>query len=159
MQVGGTSEVVDVKSEQVQVQTYSAERSADFATSQVQNLPISNRSFTALTALSPGVSGGNRLGGGGFNNIMMEGISAVDTGNGGILLQMNVGSIAEVKVLVSNYQAEANSCEFTCSHATFFRNVWLLDGPAAHLEDAIQYLIYQITKEGKGRTHLCYIVL
>ena len=37
---------------------------------------------------------------------MMDGISTMDTGNNGILLQMNVESIAEVKVLTSSYQAE-----------------------------------------------------
>ena len=37
---------------------------------------------------------------------MMDGISTMDTGNNGSLLQMNVESIAEVKVLTSSYQAE-----------------------------------------------------
>ena len=40
------------------------------------------------------------------NNIMMDGISAMDTGNNGQMLQMNIESIAEVKVLTSGYQAE-----------------------------------------------------
>src|SRR5439155_2293281 len=57
-------------------------------------------------SLAPGVSGTTRLGGGGGNNIMMDGVSAVDTGSNSILLQMNVESIAEVKVLTSGYQAE-----------------------------------------------------
>ena len=70
------------------------------------NLPIANRSFTALSSLAPGVSGNNRIGGGGGNNIMIDGVSAVDTGSNSILLQMNVESIAEVKVLTSGYQAE-----------------------------------------------------
>ena len=40
-------------------------------------------------------------------NIMMDGVSAMDTGsNGAPILQMNVESIAEVKVLTSSYQAE-----------------------------------------------------
>ena len=37
---------------------------------------------------------------------MMDGVSTMDTGSNSPLLQMNVESIAEVKVLVSNYQAE-----------------------------------------------------
>src|SRR5260370_14321468 len=37
---------------------------------------------------------------------MKDGVSTMDTGNNGILLQMNVESIAEVKVLVSTYEAE-----------------------------------------------------
>jgi hypothetical protein len=47
-----------------------------------------------------------RLGGGGQNNIMMDGVSTMDTGNNGQMLQMNVEAIAEVKVLTSGYQAE-----------------------------------------------------
>ena len=37
---------------------------------------------------------------------MMDGVSVMDTGSNRPLLQMNVESIAEVKVLISNYQAE-----------------------------------------------------
>ena len=37
---------------------------------------------------------------------MMDGVSTMDTGSNSVLLQMTVESIAEVKVLVSNYQAE-----------------------------------------------------
>jgi len=37
---------------------------------------------------------------------MMDGVSTMDTGNNGQTLQMNVESIAEVKVLTSGYQAE-----------------------------------------------------
>ena len=66
-----------------------------------------------LAALAPGVTGTNptRVGdrsstGGNNSNIMMDGVSTMDTGSNSVLLQMNVESIAEVKVLVSNYQAE-----------------------------------------------------
>ena len=106
IEVGGLAETVQVTSEVALVQTQSGERSFTVNTDAVQNLPIANRSFTALTSLAPGVSGNNRIGGGGGNNIMMDGVSAVDTGSNAILLQMNVESIAEVKVLVSGYQAE-----------------------------------------------------
>ena len=51
-------------------------------------------------------AGGTRLGGGGQNNIMMDGISAMDTGNNGQMLNLNIESIAEVKVLTQGYQAE-----------------------------------------------------
>ena len=51
-------------------------------------------------------AGGTRLGGAGQNNIMMDGISAMDTGNNGQMLNMNVDSIGEVKILTQGYQAE-----------------------------------------------------
>ena len=65
-----------------------------------------------MTAFVPGVvptgasAGGTRLGGAGQNNIMMDGISAMDTGNNGQMLNMNVDSIGEVKILTQGYQAE-----------------------------------------------------
>jgi hypothetical protein len=113
LEPGGASETVNVTSEAPLIQASSGERS--FAVSQVQiaNLPVPHlSSFTAYTSLTPGVvdggasAGGTRLGGAGQNNIMMDGISAMDTGNNGQMLQMNVESIAEVKVLTQGYQAE-----------------------------------------------------
>src|SRR5262245_35083479 len=110
IEVGGKAETVTVESELPLLQTQSAERSFTVATESVQNFPISNRSFVQLATMAPGVAGtGNnpaRLGGGGQNNIMMDGVSTIDTGSNAVLLQMNVESIAEVRVLTSNYQAE-----------------------------------------------------
>ena len=113
IEVGGLSESVSVQAESPMVQTQSGERSFTVTTNAVENLPISNRSFVQLASLAPGVTGTNpsRVGdrsstGGNNSNIMMDGVSTMDTGSNSVLLQMNVESIAEVKVLVSNYQAE-----------------------------------------------------
>src|SRR5262245_52691557 len=113
IELGGLTETVTVQSEAPLVQTQSGERSFAVTTKQVENLPIANRSFVQLAALAPGVTGTNptRIGdrsstGGNNSNIMMDGVSTMDTGSNSVLLQMNVESIAEVKVLVSNYQAE-----------------------------------------------------
>jgi hypothetical protein len=110
IELGVVEDTVTVQSEMPLVQTQSAERSFTVATESVQNLPISNRSFVQLATLTPGVAGTGtnpaRLGGGGSNNIMMDGISTIDTGSNAVLLQMNVESIAEVRVLASSYQAE-----------------------------------------------------
>jgi hypothetical protein len=107
LQVGGLNETIAVRAEAPLVQAQSGERSFTVTTDAVQNLPISaNRNFALLTQLTPGVVGTERLGGGGQNNIMMDGVSTMDTGNNGQMLQMNVESIAEVKVLTSGYQAE-----------------------------------------------------
>ena len=54
IEIGGTSEVVDVKGESPMIQAASGERSFTIQTEAVTNLPISNRSFTALASLSPG---------------------------------------------------------------------------------------------------------
>jgi len=113
IELGGLTESVSVKAEAPLVQTQSGERSFTVTTEAVENLPISNRSFVQLASLAPGVTGTNptRVGdrsstGGNNSNIMMDGVSTMDTGSNSVLLQMNVESIAEVKVLVSNYQAE-----------------------------------------------------
>jgi hypothetical protein len=109
--VGGTMEVVDVKAEATLVQSASAERSFTIATDAVTNLPIVGRAFTSLAALAPGVTGTSRIGdrsstGGGDTNIQMDGVSTMDTGSNRAIIDLNVESIAEVKVLVSSYQAE-----------------------------------------------------
>jgi hypothetical protein len=107
LSLGGRSEVVEVKAEAPVIQAASGERSFVVQQTTVENIPLpAGRNFAALATLVPGVVGTTRQGGGGFNNIMMDGVSTMDTGNNGQLLQMNVESIAEVKVLTSGYQAE-----------------------------------------------------
>ncbi len=106
LEAGGQTETVQVTAEAPLIQAQSGERSAVVDTLQVQNLPLSSRNFASLVALTPGVSGTTRLGGGGQNNVMMDGISAMDTGNNGQILQLNIDAIQEVKVLTSGYQAE-----------------------------------------------------
>jgi hypothetical protein len=106
LEVGGRAEVITVTGEAALIQAQSGERSAVVSTEQVENLPIAGRNFTAVLNLVPGVTGTARLGGGGQNNIMMDGISAMDTGNNGQMLQMNMDAIQEVKVLTQGYQAE-----------------------------------------------------
>ncbi len=106
IEVGGVSEEVVVKGEAPVIQANSGERSFTITTDAVQNLPIANRSFTSLATFAPGVSGTNRIGGGGQNNILVDSVNLVDTGNNGTGLQLNVEAIGEVKVLTSGYQAE-----------------------------------------------------
>ena len=111
IELGGLTESVTVQAESPLVQTQSGERSFTVATKSVENLPIANRSFVSLASLAPGVTGTSRVGdrsstGGGNSNVMMDGISTMDTGSNSVLLQMNVESIAEVKVLTQGYQAE-----------------------------------------------------
>jgi Carboxypeptidase regulatory-like domain len=115
IEVGGASETVVVTGEAPVIQAASGERSFAIPTEAVQNLPMANRSFIQLTALTPGVvlTGGpppttpQRLGSvNNQNNIMMDGVSTMDTGSNGAIIQMNTESIEEVKVLTQGYQAE-----------------------------------------------------
>lgn len=106
--IGVATETVEVKAVAPVIQAASGERSFTITTESVQNLPISNRSFTALAQLAPGVSGTAALGtrANMSTNFTMDGISTMDTGSNTVMLQMNTESIAEVKLLVSGYQAE-----------------------------------------------------
>jgi Carboxypeptidase regulatory-like domain len=103
--VGGTSEVVDVKGEAPQIQASSAERSFAVSTAQLENLPL-GRTYLQYAALTPGVDGTNRSGGGGGNNYMLDGVVVMDPGSGTPGLSTNIETVAEVKVLTSGYQAE-----------------------------------------------------
>jgi hypothetical protein len=108
LEVGGATETIDVRGEAPVIQAESGERSFTITTESVQNLPLANRSFTQLARLAPGVTGtaalGTRANMG--SHFTMDGISTMDTGSNTALLQMNTESIAEVKLLVSGYQAE-----------------------------------------------------
>ncbi len=113
LEVGGTTESVTVAAEAPIVQTQSGERSYAIETKQVEELPYARGNFVNVMAFVPGVNGldttsagATRLGGASQNNLMMDGISAMDTGNNGQMLNMNIESIAEVKVLTQGYQAE-----------------------------------------------------
>ncbi|HJZ72133.1 MAG TPA: carboxypeptidase-like regulatory domain-containing protein [Vicinamibacterales bacterium] len=112
LEPGALAETVTVTAASPLVQTQSGERSYAVKSEQIENLPFARNNFTTLTAFTPGVvqtgasAGATRLGGAGQNNIMMDGISAMDTGNNGQMLNMNVDAIGEVKILTQGYQAE-----------------------------------------------------
>jgi hypothetical protein len=111
IEVGGAAETVTVKGESPMIQTATGERSFAIPTETVQNLPLQNRSFLQLAQLAPGVvmNGvqAQRLGSiVQSTTVMMDGVSTMDTGSNGAIVQMNVESIAEVKLLVQGYQAE-----------------------------------------------------
>jgi hypothetical protein len=112
LQVGTLTETVQVTGETPLIQAASGERSFTIPTNWVANLPIFSRNFRDLAAAAPGVrfdgsmAGVGRIGGGGYANIQMDGVSAMDTGNNGQMLAMNLDAVAEVKVLTQAYQAE-----------------------------------------------------
>jgi hypothetical protein len=111
LEVGGATETVSVKGESPVIQTASGERSFAIPTETVQNLPFASRSFLQLGALAPGVvmngTQVQRLGSiVQSTTVMMDGVSTMDTGSNGAIVQLNTESIAEVKILVQGYQAE-----------------------------------------------------
>src|SRR6266496_711328 len=104
VEVGTLSETVTVAGEAPMIQAQTGERSSTVTTEAVQNLPISNRNFGGLAAISPGVIGTTRIGApGSTTNFQIDGVSTIDTGAGGQALQLNVEAIAEVRVIASGY--------------------------------------------------------
>ena len=108
IEVGSLNETVTVSSEAPMIQAQTGERSFTITAEAVENLPINSRNWSALTSLTPGVVGSVRLGspGANNNNVMMDGVAIMDTGNNGQMLQTNMDAVAEVKILTSGYQAE-----------------------------------------------------
>ena len=124
LQVGGASETVTVVAEATLVQAESAERSLAIQGEAIRNIAVNGRAFTALASLTPGIifntnngvtNGSNpaditNIFANGLrssaNNLQLDGVSIVDTGNNGRLLDLNLDAVSEFKVLTSNYQAE-----------------------------------------------------
>lgn len=125
LQIGTTTEVINVTADATPVQTRSAERTGLISGQQLNDIAIRGRDFLALLSTVPGVvdtSLGGRevpdpLGGhgnvsvqgasGGSKNIAVDGILSMDVGNNsGLHFVMSMDAIAEVKILTSGYQAE-----------------------------------------------------
>jgi hypothetical protein len=120
LNIGLVTEQVTVTAEGTPLQTASTERSGLITSSQVDNLLIKGRNVMSLLQLLPGVVdpadndsisrnwslnvNGNR---GNMNNVTLDGLSLINVGGGqGHVVQIGQDTVAEVKVLLSNYQAE-----------------------------------------------------
>ncbi|MEW5978273.1 MAG: carboxypeptidase regulatory-like domain-containing protein [Acidobacteriota bacterium] len=121
LELGNLSEELSVTAEAgAVVQTQSAERSDVITNTQIENLLIRGRNVKDLVSLLPGVvatgsaddlssSGslfvqGNRST---TNNIVVDGSPVTNMGNGfSTFLTISQDAVAEVKILLSNYQAE-----------------------------------------------------
>ncbi len=119
LEVGAASETVTVTAEATRVQAESAERSYAIQGEIVQNIAVNGRGFIRLASLATGVVFNNNVGNSeeianvsanglrtSANNLQLDGVAIVDTGNNGTMISVNVDAIAEFKVLTSNYQAE-----------------------------------------------------
>jgi hypothetical protein len=122
LELGTAAEMVRVEAQGATVQTASSERSGTVTDNQLSTLMLKGRDFMGLLRLLPGVvdtnrresptnnslSGiniqGNRQG---SYNLTLDGITNLDTGsNTGPYFEPAMDSIAEVKVLMTNYPAE-----------------------------------------------------
>jgi hypothetical protein len=125
LKIGSMSEMVTVQAQTAQVETVSAENSALLSRDQFSMLPIRGRDLTSALRMLPGVQmtadqeafGGAYGFGGGTGavqgtrdtqqNLMVDGIVGNDMGlPSGLSGQVNMDAVQEVKVMLSNYQAE-----------------------------------------------------
>jgi hypothetical protein len=122
LDLGSLSETITVQGEAARLQTQSAERQGLLNTRQMQELSVKGRDYLGLLKTIPGVidtanrqaPGWNNLGGISINgnragtiNLTLDGISSLDTGSmGGPYLAPSIDAVGEVKVLLTNYQAE-----------------------------------------------------
>ncbi len=120
LEVGAVSEKVTVAAELAVVQTASAERAGVVTSDQVENLAILGRNVMSVLSLLPGVvdldepdspsrdsnlyvQGGRRN----TNSLTLDGMNMNALGNNyTATVSVSQDAIAEVKVLLSNYQAE-----------------------------------------------------
>jgi hypothetical protein len=120
LEVGQTTERVEVLAHSAIVQTATGERAGVVTSSQVQNLSIRGRNITSLVSLLPGVVDlddqenlainwnfnvqGNRRN---TNNLMIDGATVNAIGNQfNSVVSVSMDAVAEVKVLLTNFQAE-----------------------------------------------------
>ncbi|MDQ2898788.1 MAG: TonB-dependent receptor [Acidobacteriota bacterium] len=122
LEVGAVDQTIEVEAQATELKTESAERSEAIVGKQLQNTLINGRSYLDLTKLIPGVYStvnSQTAGHGGVgsisangarqnqNNLTLNGLGNVDTGNNGDqLATISLDSVQEFKILTSNYQAE-----------------------------------------------------
>src|SRR6266498_708998 len=122
LEVGDVNQTVTVTAEAPNVQTESAERAGLISEAQIQGIALKGRDYMGLVRLLPGVvdtanreaPGWNNLVGVNINgsrtgtlNLTLDGVSSLDTGSQqGPYLAPGIDAIGEVKVLLTNYQAE-----------------------------------------------------
>ena len=114
IELGALSETVTVSGEAPLIQARSGERSLRATTEAIENLPVSNRNWTSHGGAGARASiGTTRLGGGGNNNFQLDGVTTMDTGSNGQMLQLNTDAIAEVKVVTQGYRGRIRPGERT----------------------------------------------
>jgi hypothetical protein len=125
IEIGGTSEVINVKGETPLVQMATGEKSMSIDPAMAAALPLNNRSYVALLVLAPGVNvdpnslasqlttgsantnpPASRIGGGGDGNYMVDGVTTMDPGVNRPASRISSEAISEVKVDTFGYQAE-----------------------------------------------------
>ncbi|HXG35159.1 MAG TPA: carboxypeptidase regulatory-like domain-containing protein [Bryobacteraceae bacterium] len=122
LEIGELTQTISVQAEAARLQTQSAERSGLISTQQFETLSLKGRDYLGHLRLLPGVVDTRNREAPGWNNLVgvfvngnrqstinltLDGVSSLDTGSMlGPYLAPSVDAVAELKVLLTNYQAE-----------------------------------------------------
>ena len=117
LEIGELTQVIEVSGDGVQLQTEAPVRAVNITRKQIDELPFASRNPTMLALTAPGVTSNKFTtptgtfsvngGRGRSNNFMIDGTDNNDISVAGQSLQVaNPGSISEVNVQTSNYDAE-----------------------------------------------------
>jgi hypothetical protein len=119
LEVGAVTETVEVNSEGTLIQSESGEKSFGIENDLIRDTGIKDRSFVNYVTLVPGVVGNTSNGQAGdttnlyvngvrqnSNNVVIGGVTSVDTGNNSLLSRIPADAIGELKILTSSYAAE-----------------------------------------------------
>ena len=124
LQVGDVNTTVEVQSDIARVATDSSDRAILVNTTMIENTPIAGRDYLGILRALPGVqatdtndkpawnANGAAVNGGNSGQMLitLDGIGSQNSGFGAATtaayLSPNIDAISEVKILVSNYQAE-----------------------------------------------------
>jgi carboxypeptidase family protein len=119
LEVGAANETVTVTAEATLLQAESAERSLGIQAEMLEKIGVNGRGFVSLASVAPGIIFNTNNGSGegiqnvaanglrtSNNNLTLDGVAIVDTGNNGTMIAVNLAAVAEFKVLTSDYQAE-----------------------------------------------------
>jgi len=120
LELGAMAEMVRVEAQGATVQTASAERSGTVTSSQLETLQLKGRDYMGTIRLLPGVVDTRNRDAPGFGsqagitiqgqssvNVTLDGVASQDSGSAsGNFFAPSMDSVAEVNVLLTNYQAE-----------------------------------------------------
>src|SRR5262249_46636306 len=106
LELGAASEMITITADTTQVQAESAERSYAIQGEIVRNSAVNGRGITALASITPGLVSTTNTGTPGditnisanglrtsANNIQLDGVATVDTGNNGQMFAVTLDSI------------------------------------------------------------------
>lgn len=114
LQVGALAQAIEVEAQVPVINTENATRGEVITNLEITQMPLPGRSFADLAYMVPGVAeAGDGMAGFAVNgartdntSLVLDGVSARNTGSGALLLSANLESVQEFRMITNNYSAE-----------------------------------------------------